>query len=94
VSVNLRQKLLILYLHSPDLNSKVVAWSAYDGTGATASTSGDAKEPPYESVVAAMHDGWRVVQFPQQFPAYPGTEYTTAYLKFEYILEKLEATDG
>ena len=90
MSTNLRQKLLILYLHSPDLKSKVVAWSAYDGTVRAQSTSGDSEEPPYSSVVDAMEDGWRVVQFPQQFPAYPGSEYTTSYLKFEYILEKLE----
>jgi len=37
-----------------------------------------------------MKDGWRVVQFPQQFPAHPGMEYQTAYLRFEYILEKME----
>ena len=92
-SSNLRQKLLLLYLHSPDLGSKVVAWSGYDGTGKDVHTSGDATEPPYASVVDAMRDGWRVVQFPQQFPAYPGMEYNTSYLKFEYILEKLEAID-
>ncbi len=71
MSSNLRQKLLILYLHSPDLNSKVVAWSAYDGAREEMNTSGDSEEPPYGSVVEAMNDGWRVVQFPQQFPAYP-----------------------
>lgn len=90
----LRQKLLILYLHSPDLNSPVVAWSAYDGTGKEARTTGDSDTPPYQSVVAAMRDGWRVIQFPQQWPAYPGTEYHTAYLKYEYILEKMEDLDG
>ena len=37
-----------------------------------------------------MKDGWRVIQFPQQFPAYPGMELSTSYLRFEYILEKLE----
>ena len=46
------------------------------------------------SVLDAMKDGWRVIQFPQQFPAYPGMEYQTAYLKFEYILERLEEIDG
>lgn len=86
----LRQKLLVLYLHSPDLASSVVAWSTYDGTGREAHTSGDAEEPPYPSVVAAMRDGWRVIQFPQQHPAFPGMEYHTAYLRYEYILEKLE----
>ena len=90
----LRQKLLILYAHSPDLNSGINAWSIYDGTGREKHTTGDSDEPPYNSVVAAMHDGWRVIQFPQQFPAYPGMEYHTAYLKYEYILEKLEEIDA
>lgn len=93
----MKQKLLVLYLHNPDLNSKVVAWSSYDGTtprdmpddNRYGAHTGDAEEPPYASVVDAMRDGWRVVQFPQQFPAYPGMEYNTAYLKYEYILEKL-----
>ncbi|MBM3213601.1 hypothetical protein FJZ36_01575 [Candidatus Poribacteria bacterium] len=87
---NLRQKLLVLYLHTPDLYGSVVAWTQYDGTGRDAHTSGDSETPPYASVVAAMRDGWRVIQFPQQFPAYPGMEYTTSYLRFEYILEKME----
>ncbi len=89
-----RQKLLVLYAHSPDLHSQTVAWSLYDGAGEDRSSSGDSEEPPYPSVVAAMRDGWRVVQFPQQYPAYPGMEYNTSYLKYEYILEKMEAIDG
>ena len=90
----LRQKLLVLYLHSPDLHSKVVAWSVFDGTGKTRPTTGQEEEPPYASVVEAMIDGWRVVHFPQQYPAYPGMEYTTSYLRYEYVLEKMEAIDG
>lgn len=86
----LRQKLLVLYLHTPDLHSPVVAWTLYDGTGKERHTSGDNDQPPYPSAVAAMRDGWRVIQFPQQFPAYPGMEYNTSYLRFEYVLEKLE----
>jgi hypothetical protein len=86
----LRQKLLVLYSQSPDLNSPVGAWAIYDGTGKEQHTTGDSDKPPYTSVVGAMQDGWRVIQFPQQFPAYPGMEYNTAFLKFEYILEKLE----
>ena len=90
----LRQKLLILYSHTPDLNSGIGAWSLYDGTGKERHTTGDADSPPYPSVLAAMRDGWRVLQLPQQFPAYPGMELSTAYLRFEYVLEKLEETDG
>lgn len=90
----LRQRLLVLYAHSPDLNSKVVAWSAFDGTRDEQPSTAAEDEPPYPTVVAAMRDGWRVIQFPQQFPAYPGMEYTTSFLKFEYILEQLEEIDA
>ncbi len=90
----LRQKLLVLYAHSNDLQSQAVAFSLYDGTGRDRPSSGDSEEPPYASVVAAMQDGWRVVQFPQQHPAHPGMEYNTSYLKYEYILEKMEQIDG
>ena len=89
----LRQKLLVLYAHSPDLKSRVVAWAAYDGTGKTTPTSGDGGEPPYASIVAAMEDGWRVIQFPPQLMAHPGMEYHTSYLRYEYILEQLEEID-
>lgn len=86
----LRQKLLVLYLHTPDLNSHVTAWAIYDGTGKEHHTTGDSDTPPYGSVLDAMKQGWRVIQFPQLFPAYPGMELSTSYLRFEYILEKLE----
>ena len=87
---DLRQKLLILYSHTPDLNSSITAWAIYDGTGREHHTTGDSDAPPYPSVLEAMKDGWRVMQLPQQFPAHPGMELTTSYLRFEYILEKLE----
>jgi len=91
-----RQKLLVLYLQTPELHSHVTAWSEFDGTTSAdhRHSSGDGADPPYESVVDAMRDGWRVIQFPQQYPAYPGTEYQTSYLKYEYILEKMEVIDG
>ncbi|MDP6985174.1 MAG: hypothetical protein QGG05_19020, partial [Candidatus Latescibacteria bacterium] len=92
-SMPLRQKLLVLYAHSPDLKSRVVSWATYDGTGRSSPGSGDEDKPPYGSVVAAMEDGWRVIQFPQQSMAHPGMEYHTSYLRYEYILEQLEEID-
>ena len=89
----LRQKLLILYSRNPDLNSEVGAWTVYDATGRETHTTGDSDTPPYGSVFEAMKDGWRVIQFPQRFPAYPGMELSTSYLRWEYILEKLEEVD-
>ena len=80
------------------LNSRVVATSAQPDVpeqgNRYGAPTGSAVTPPYDSVVAAMRDGWRVIQFPQQFPAYPGMGYSTSFLKYEFILEQLEDTDG
>ena len=87
---NLRQKLLLLYAQNPALDSSIGAWTVYDPTSQETHTTGDSDTPPYRSVFEAMKDGWRVIQFPQQFPAYPGMELNTSYLRWEYILEKIE----
>jgi hypothetical protein len=84
-----RQQLLILCAASPDLRSAIVAWSLYDGAGDRTSISGDADVPPYESVLAAMRDGWRVLQLPATQRAAPGTEHETSFLKWEYVLERI-----
>lgn len=82
-----RQELLFMYSENGDIGSRVVAWSRYSGNG-TMYRSGDADEPPYASVVAAMEDGWRVLQVSQLIPAAPGAEQVTSFLKF--ILERWE----
>jgi hypothetical protein len=89
-----RQKLLILYARSPDLRSGIGAWTMFDATGQEEHTTGDSETPPYKSVFEAMKDGWRVIQLPQQFPAYPGMELSTSFLRFEYVMEKLEEVSG
>ncbi len=86
----LKQKLLFLYAASPSLESGIGSWSNYDGTGLEHHTTGDSDTPPYVSVLHAMKDGWRVIQVPQLLPLQPGLELTTSYMKFEYVLEKLE----
>lgn len=87
-----RQQILVLCLASPDLASATVAWSLYDGAlprDAMQMQTGDGSEPPYPSVVAAMQDGWRVMQFPS-LPAYVhGHEHDTGHLPYEYVLERM-----
>jgi hypothetical protein len=84
-----RQQLLFLCLATPNLMSQVVAWSIFDGTGRSSPMAGDTDQPPYESVLAAMKDGWRVIQVPTLQAAAPGREHETGHLRFEYVLEKL-----
>ena len=85
----LRQQLLFLCAATPNLMSPIVAWSMYDGTGRTTNMAGDADRPPYESVLAAMKDGWRVLQVPALAAPAPGREHETGFLRFEYVLEKI-----
>lgn len=84
-----RQQLLFLSVANPNPTSGVVAWSQFDGTGRAHAMAGDSDTPPYETVLDAMRDGWRVLQVPQLLAAATGQEHQTAFLKFEYVLEKL-----
>jgi hypothetical protein len=86
----MKQQVLVLYLNTSGLDSHVVAWSNYDGTGKTNPTTGDGDEPPYDTGVDALKDGWRLFQASQLIPPYPGHEYDTSFLKHEFWFEKLE----
>ncbi len=84
-----RQIVMILFLATSAIDSKVLGWTIYDGTGKTYPTTGDSDCPPYNTGLEAMQDGWRVIQFPQLIPPYKDMEYTTSFVKFEYVFEKL-----
>ena len=85
----LKQKLLILYATSSSPESPVGAWSLFDGAGRETHMAGDEKQPPYASVLAAMRDGWRVIQMPQLREAPRGDEHATGFLPYEFVLEKM-----
>jgi len=42
---NLRQEVLVLYLKMPALESEVIAWATYDGTGKKLHMTGDSDAP-------------------------------------------------
>jgi hypothetical protein len=84
-----RQKVMVLYLENSALDSRVIGWALYDGSGATRHMAGDADEPPYESGLAALMDGWRLFQASQLLPHARGEEFDLAYLKYEFFFERL-----
>ncbi len=90
----LRQQILILHLATPNLESRTVAWALYDGaSSALPMQSGDSSEPTYPSVLAAMRDGWRVLQL-ATLPLYlPGHEHESGHLPYEYVLERMVTVD-
>jgi hypothetical protein len=89
-----RQNVMVLYLADSALDSPVIAWSRYDGTGRENHMAGDADEPPYRNGVEALRDGWRLIQMSQLLPHAPGSEFTTSYLKYEFLFELLVDVDG
>jgi len=84
----------VLYLQSSALDSAVVSWSFWDGTGKRDTMAGDEDEPPYRTGLAALRDGWRLLQMSQLLPHAPGAEFRTSYQKYEFLFEKLEEGDG
>lgn len=89
-----RQKVLILYLKDSALDADVIGWSQYDGTGATDHMAGDEDTPPYPTGIAALRDGWRLLQMSELHPHHRGDEFTTSYLKYEFLFEKLTEVDA
>ena len=89
----LRQHVLILYLESSALDSRVIAWSNYDGSGRSRHMAGDQDEPPYQTGLHAIRDGWRLFQASTLNPHEPGDEFRTGYLKYEFFFEQLVTAD-
>ena len=84
---------MILYLSNSALDSRVVSWACYDGTGREDHVPGDDAEPPYPTGLDALRDGWRLLQMSPLLPHAPGDEFTTSYLKYEFVFEQLEDVD-
>ena len=85
----LRQQVLVLYLRSSALDSGVIAWAQYDGTGEEKHMAGDSEESPYPTGLAALRDGWRLIQASPLQQHASGDEFRTGYLKYEFFFEKL-----
>ena len=86
-----RQQILILHLGNPDLDSNTIAWALYDGAVPAEKMqmqSGDQAEPPYRSVLAAMRDGWFVMQISTLPYFVRGQEHECGHLPYEYVLER------
>ena len=89
----LRQQVLVLYLKSSALDTEVIGWANYDGTGETVHMAGDSDDPPYRTGIGALRDGWRLLQATPLTPHVTGDEYRTSYLKYEFFFEKLVNVD-
>ncbi len=88
-----RQNVMVLYLANSALDSRVVSWARWDGTGRTDHVPGGDEEPPYDTGLDALRDGWRLIQMSPLLPHASGAEFTTSYLKYEFVFEQLAEAD-
>ena len=82
-----KQLILYLYSKSTNLRSPLGSWALYDATALDEPVL-PSQDVPYTSVLDAVNDGWRIVQFPRP-ELYSFSDVDHAYLSFEFILEKI-----
>lgn len=82
-----KQLVLYLYSKSTNLRSPLGAWALYDPTVPDEPML-PSQDAPYGSVLDAVHDGWRIVQFPRP-ELHNFSDVENTYLSFEFILEKI-----
>lgn len=87
--MSVRQHVLVLYLENSALDSRVIAWANYDGSGTTRAMTGDSEQPPYRTGLHALREGWRLFQASSMQQHGSGDEFRTGYLKYEFFFEKL-----
>ncbi len=81
-----RQLVLYLYSKSTNMRSAIASWALYDPTVPYEPTL-PSQDVPYDSVIEAVNDGWRIVQFPRA-ELYQFSDVDNTYLGYEFILEK------
>ena len=95
------QDILVLYQTSPALDVTPVAWARYEASeGSQIEDVGDEGEPPYDNAMAAMRDGWEVIQMSEyrQRSAADGYDlgpfpYQTVLSRFRELQTKKVLTD-
>jgi hypothetical protein len=80
-----RQRLLYLQTHTTDLESPVVGMALAENSSVDDGPN-DPEDWPYQTVLEAISDGWRVIKFPELTLAHLDPDY--GGMKWEFILEK------
>ena len=84
----MNQKILILYLFDSSLDSKVISWAYFDGSGKEDSWPGYTDEPPYETGLDALKDKWHLIQMSPVPTRKPGEETRLDQFRHEFVFEK------
>lgn len=91
MSTSVRQQVLYLWANGSGLDSGTIGWAFHDGTAGEGPGLPDAS-PPYPDGVAALRDGWMLLQSAQLIPPTPGEEHVNSYLEYEFVFERRVGT--
>jgi len=87
----MRQQLLYLWLAESALDAEAVAWSLYDGAkgkGLALPSAKGPEAPPYSTGLAALEDGWCLLQAPQAGAPVGPDGARLGELQFQFIFER------
>jgi hypothetical protein len=82
-----RQQILYLWLAEGALDTPAIGWAFHDGAKGKAALLPES-EPPYKTGLAALEDGWFLIQSPAPYQLTRGLEHETAYLPNEFMFER------
>ncbi|MCR9104221.1 MAG: hypothetical protein NXI15_02945 [Gammaproteobacteria bacterium] len=82
-----RQQILYLWLAEGALDTETIAWAFHDGTQGKGPPLPDT-QPPYATGLAALEQGWCLIQSPAPYALHPGTEHEVSYLANEFVFEQ------
>lgn len=82
-----RQQVLQLWTAEAALDTPVVAWAFHDGCEGRGPALAEG-EPPYATGVAALGDGWFLLQAPSPRSVAAGAEHDAGPLSHEFVFER------
>lgn len=85
--MTIRQQVLYLWLAKGALDTETIGWAFHDGTDGNGPQLPDG-EPPYLTGLAALQDGWFLIQSPAPYALHGGTGHEVSYLVNEFIFER------
>ena len=83
------QDILVLFQTSPALDVTPVAWARYEAsTGVGIDDLVEESQPPYVNAMAAMRDGWQVIQMSELKERSAEEGYELGPIPYQTVLQR------
>jgi hypothetical protein len=83
------QDVIVLFQTTPALDSQVVAWARYEASkGDRITDLVEEPDPPYNTAVEAMRDGWQVIQMSELKHRTREDGYELGPLPYQTVISK------